>query len=68
MFTSTFGEKSRVGGWRKRAAVMAWPEVVGDSEEDQVEVEVKTELDSVLSGGEVSSETLQPNDSSMDIR
>ena len=38
------------------------PEVVGDK--DQVEVEVKTELDSVLQGGEVSSVTFKPNDSS----
>jgi len=65
LFTSTFGEKSGVGGWRKRAALMALPEDVGDSEEDQVEVEVRTEMDTVVEGGgEVSSTTFQPNDSS----
>jgi len=64
VFTSTFGEKGGVSGWRKRAAVMALPEILEESEDDQVEVEVKTSLDSLLDTGEVTSVAFQPNNSS----
>ena len=66
VFSSTYGEKSGVGGWRKTAAIMSLPEVSGEkyTEDDQLEVELKTKLDDVCENREVSSVIFQPNESS----
>ena len=65
LFLSTFGEREGPSGWRKSAAIMRLPETEAGEEEDMREVEVVTELDSVMeTGKEVSSVMWQPSDSS----
>ena len=65
LFLSTYGEREGPAGWRKSAAIMRLPETEAGEEEDLREVEVVTELDSVLEAGkEVSSVMWQPSDSS----
>ena len=62
----TYGERAGPGGWRKGAAVLGLPEGGGgEGEGEEVgEVEVLAPLAPVLRGGEPSSVTFQPNDSS----
>ena len=65
LFLSTFGEREGPAGWRKSAAIMRLPETEAGEEEDLREVEVVTDLDSVMEAGkEVTSVVWQPSDSS----
>jgi len=61
LFTTTFGEKAGPGGWRKGCAILRFPEGSEELEEDGGELELVKRLD--VAGGEVSSVTWHPNDS-----
>ena len=64
LFTSTFGEKAGPGGWRKGCAILRFPECPEEVEEDGGELELVARLDSVVGGGEVSSVSWHPADTS----